>query len=234
MAVGGTLYVGTDKTNVVALRAADGKILWQFDSPGAIKASPSYHDGRVYVADYEAAMFCLDADTGKLNWRTNTTQGAAVRRGRLLLLAGDRLRPASTPPATTAPSTPSTKRPARSTGPSRPAAPSTDRRPSPRCPARRRPSTSAPTTALLRARREDRQGALAFDVGGPVPGTATVIGQTVYTSSFKTREAIGIDTHTQRKTFEMNQAGYTPMVSDGKRLYLIGYYTLIGLQPTRP
>jgi hypothetical protein len=31
----------------------------------------------------------------------------------------------------------------------------------------------------------------------------------------------------------MRQAGYTPMVSDGRRLYLISYYSLIGLQPTR-
>ena len=42
-----------------------------------------------------------------------------------------------------------------------------------------------------------------YDVGGPVPGTATVIGHTVYTSSFKTREAIGIDVRTHRKTFQM-------------------------------
>ena len=73
MAFGNRLYIGTDKTNVAALRASDGKVLWQFNSPGAIKASPSYHDGRVYVADYEGAMFCLDADTGKPIWRTNTT-----------------------------------------------------------------------------------------------------------------------------------------------------------------
>jgi outer membrane protein assembly factor BamB len=65
MAVGGTLYLGTDKTNVVAVRAGDGKVLWQFNSPGAIKASPSFHRGRVFVADYQGAMFCLDAASGK-------------------------------------------------------------------------------------------------------------------------------------------------------------------------
>jgi hypothetical protein len=31
----------------------------------------------------------------------------------------------------------------------------------------------------------------------------------------------------------MRQAGYTPMVSDGRRLFLIGYYELIGLEPGR-
>ncbi len=70
-----------------------------------------------------------------------------------------------------------------------------------------------------------------YDVGGPVPGTATVIGHTVYTSSFKTREAIGIDVRTHRRTFHLPQAGYTPAISDGRHLYLIGYYELIGLEP---
>jgi len=65
-----------------------------------------------------------------------------------------------------------------------------------------------------------------------VPGTAVVIGHTVYTSSFKTREAIGIDARTHRKTFSLRQAGYTPVVSDGRHLYAIGYYELIGLEPT--
>jgi outer membrane protein assembly factor BamB len=72
-----------------------------------------------------------------------------------------------------------------------------------------------------------------YDVGGPVPGTATVIGHTVYTSSFKTRDAIGLDVRSGRKTFELEEAGYTPVVSDGLRLYLIGYFTLIGLEPKR-
>jgi hypothetical protein len=67
-----------------------------------------------------------------------------------------------------------------------------------------------------------------------VPGTAIVIGHTVYVSSFQTRKTIGIDVRTHKKDFEIDQAGYTPMVSDGRHLFLIGYYTLIGLQPTKP
>ena len=71
-----------------------------------------------------------------------------------------------------------------------------------------------------------------YDVGGPVPGTATVIGRTVYTSSFKTGKTIGLDALTHKKVFELKQAGYTPVVSDGKRLYLVGYYVVVGLEPT--
>ncbi len=125
----------------MALRASDGRPRWRFNAPGAIKASPSHHDGRVYFADYESSMFALDAATGKVEWRR--------------------------------------------------------------------------------------------DVGGPVPGTAVVIGRTVYTSSFKTQRTIGIDAITRRKTFELEQAGYTPVVSDGRRVYVVGYYVLVGLEPAK-
>ena len=60
-----------------------------------------------------------------------------------------------------------------------------------------------------------------------------MIGNTVYTSSFKTRE-VGRDRRPHPpKTFELDQAGYTPVVSDGHRLFLIGYFELIGLEPKR-
>ena len=60
-----------------------------------------------------------------------------------------------------------------------------------------------------------------------------MIGHTVYTSSFKTRETTGLDARTGKPVFHIKQAGYTPMVSDGKRLYLVGYYDLIGLEPRK-
>src|SRR5690606_38778502 len=63
-----------DTTDLVALRTSDGSTRWSFDAPGAIKASPSYHDGRVFFADYHGSMFALDAVSGRAAWRTNTTE----------------------------------------------------------------------------------------------------------------------------------------------------------------
>jgi outer membrane protein assembly factor BamB len=233
MAIGNRLYIGTDRTNVAALRASDGKVLWQFNSPGAIKASPSFHDGRVYVADYEGAMFCLDAGTGRPIWRTNTTQvppfgeggfysSPAIAFGRVYAARDDGTVFAfdqrdgrvawsfpthnfvyGSPAVAKVPGTP--------------------------------PSVYIGSYDEHFYALDARSGKQRwrFDVGGAVPGTATVIGHTVYTSSFKTDSTIGIDAHTHRKTFEKHQAGYTPVVSDGRRLYLIGYYELIGLDPAK-
>jgi outer membrane protein assembly factor BamB len=231
MAVGGRLYIGTDKTNVVALRASDGKVLWQFNSPGAIKASPSFHDGRVYVADYEGAMFCLDADTGKPVWRTNTTKvppfgkggfysSPAIGFGRAYAARDD----GTVFAFDLADGRVAWSFPTKSFAYGSPAL-------------ARVPGT--PPSVYIGSYDEhlyalDAAGGKElwrFDVGGPVPGTATVIGHTVYTSSFKTGKTLGIDVHTHRKTFEIDQAGYTPVVSDGERLFLTGYYVLVGLEP---
>jgi outer membrane protein assembly factor BamB len=233
MAVGDTLYLGTDKTNVVAVSASDGRVLWQFNSPGAIKASPSFHDGRLYVADYESGVFCLDARDGKLLWRTNTSKVPPLGEGGFYsspAIAFGRVY-AGRDDGTIFAFDEKTGRvdwsfPTNNFVYGSPAV-------------ARVPGT--PPTVYIGSYDEHFYALDAltgkqrwrYDVGGPVPGTATVIGHTVYTSSFKTRDAIGIDVRTHHKTFQMKQAGYTPMVSDGRRLYLIGYYELIGLQPTR-
>jgi outer membrane protein assembly factor BamB len=234
MAVGGTLYLGTDTTDVVALRARDGKSLWRFNSPGAIKASPSYHDGRIYVADYEGSMFALVAADGKPVWRTNTTRvppfgeggffsSPAIAFGHVYAARDD---------GTVFAFDQKTGKISWSfpTGDYVYGSPAVARVP------------GTPPSVYIGSEngRFYALGALDgkprwhYDVGGPIPGTATVIGHTVYTSSFKTRDAIGIEVRSGKKNFELDQAGYTPVVSDGRRLYLIGYYDLIGLEPTRP
>jgi outer membrane protein assembly factor BamB len=233
LAIDGKLYLGTDTTDVLALRASDGKILWRFNSPAAIKASPSYHDGNVYVADYQSSMFALDADTGRPVWRTNTSkvppygQGGffsspAIGFGNVYAARDD---------GTVFAFDEKTGKVAWSfpTGDYVYGSPAVAQVP------------GTPPTVYIGAENgrffalDARTGKALwhYDVGGPIPGTATVIGHTVYTSSFKTQRTIGLDTRTHKKTFELRQSGYTPVVSDGRRLFLVGYYDLIGLQPTR-
>ncbi|HET8863807.1 MAG TPA: PQQ-binding-like beta-propeller repeat protein [Solirubrobacterales bacterium] len=233
LAVGDNLYLGDDKTDLVSLRAADGKVRWQFNSPGAIKASPSYHGGRVCVADYQASMYCVDAGSGRVLWRTNTSKlppfgdggfysSPAIAFGHVYAARDDGTVYAfdektgkvewffpthdfiyGSPAVAHVPGTP----PSVYIG-----------------------SYDEHFYALDALSGKQRW---RFDVGGAVPGTAAVIGHTAYTSSFKTRETIGIDVRNHRKTFSLREAGYTPVVSDGRHLYLVGYFELIGLKPAR-
>lgn len=65
-----------------------------------------------------------------------------------------------------------------------------------------------------------------FDVGGQVPGTPTVVGHTVYTSSFQTQKTIGLDAKSGKPVFHWGSAGYTPLISDGERVSLTGFQTV--------
>jgi len=233
MAAAGTLYLGTDTTDVVALRASDGSTRWRFNSPAAIKASPSFHHGRLYVADYQSSMFALDAASGRPLWRTNTSKVAPFGKGGFFsspAIAYGRVYAARDDGTVYAFDEKTGKVEwSFAAGGAIYGSPAVAQVP------------GTPPTVYVGAENgrfyalDASSGKLrwSYDVGGAIPGTATVIGHTVYTSSFKADRTIGLDTGTHRKTFELKQAGYTPVVSDGRKLYLIGYYVLVGLEPTR-
>ncbi|MFL5872804.1 MAG: PQQ-binding-like beta-propeller repeat protein [Solirubrobacterales bacterium] len=231
LAVDGTLYLGTDTTNLYALRASDGRTRWSFNAPGAIKASPSYDDGKVFFADYQSSVFALDAKSGKPVWRSNTSkvppfgQGGffsspAVAFGRVYVGRDD---------GTVYALDEKTGKVEWhfDAGAAVYGSPAVARVP------------DTPPTVYIGAENgrffalDARTGKVRWqkDIGGPIPGTAVVIGHTVYTSSFKTQVTSGFDVSTHKRTFHIKQAGYTPMISDGKRVYLVGYYDLIGLEP---
>lgn len=232
--IDGNLYLGTDTGEMLAIDAGDGHTVWKFKAPGAIKASPSYDAGNIFVADYQSGMFALDANTGKPVWRTNTSKvppygsggffsSPAIAFGKVFAARNDGVVYAfdeatgkvlwsfptggpvyGSPAVAQVPGTPPTV------------------------------YIGSENGRFFALNASTGKVEWTYDVGGSVPGTATVIGHTVYVSSFETRKTIGIDVRTHKKNFEIDQAGYTPVVSDGRRLVLVGYYTVIGLEPTKP
>jgi outer membrane protein assembly factor BamB len=232
--VDGTLYIGTNKGEALALGASDGHTIWTFKAPGAIKASPSYDAGKVFVADYQSSVFALDAKTGKPVWRTNTSTVAPYGKGGFFsspAIAFGNVYAARDDGIVYAFDEATGKvKWSFETGGAVYGSPAVAQVP------------GTPPTVYIGSEDgrffalDARTGKVrwAYDVGGPVPGTATVIGHTVYVSSFTTKKTIGIDVRTHKKDFEIGESGYTPMVSDGRRLILVGYFTVIGLEPTTP
>jgi outer membrane protein assembly factor BamB len=228
--VGKTLYIGTDSKQLLSIDTADGHVKWRFDAPAAIKSSPSYDGGRIYIGDYQSSMFALDAKTGKPVWHTNTStqepfgQGGfysspAIAFGRVFAARDDGVVYAfdqhSGKVAWTFP-----------TGGAVYGSPAVAKVP------------GTPPTVYIGS-ENGRLFALSVDggkerwhrdVGGPIPGTASVIGNTVFSSSFKTRQSVGYDVHTHKRDFTLDSAGYSPVVSDGHHLYVAGYYTFYGLE----
>jgi outer membrane protein assembly factor BamB len=232
--VDGNVYVGTDAGEVVALDAGDGHTVWRFKTPGAVKASPSYDAGDIFVGDYQSSMYALDDNTGKPVWRTNTSRVAPYGKGGFFsspaIAFGDVYAARDDGVVYAFDERTGKVRWSFEAGGAVYGSPAVAQVP------------GTPPTVYIGSENgrfyalDARTGKLrwTFDVGGPVPGTATVIGHTVYVSSFTTKKTIGIDVRTHKKNFEIGQSGYTPVVSDGKRLILVGYYTVIGLQPTKP
>jgi outer membrane protein assembly factor BamB len=228
--VGKTLYIGTDSKQVLAIDTVDGHKIWEYKGNAAIKASPSFHQGLIYVGNYQSGMLALSAKTGKVVWQTNTSKEAPggkggfysspaiafghvyaarndgvvfafdLRRGKIAWSFSTGGPVYGSPAVAKVPGTPATV------------------------------YIGSENGRLFALSAKDGKERWHQDVGGPIPGTASVIGNTVFSSSFKTRESVGYDVHTHKRDFALHSAGYSPVVSDGHRLYVAGYYTFYGLE----
>ncbi len=66
----GRLFVGfNDQDKLTALDATTGKELWSFFTEGPVRVPPAGHNGRVYFCSDDGFMYCVDAETGKLQWK---------------------------------------------------------------------------------------------------------------------------------------------------------------------
>jgi len=96
----GTAYVGTYDGVVSAVSVSDGEIEWQTDVGDAAAASPTYHEGRLYVAvEYatpSGTVVVVDAESGDVEWRDDrptdhphSTVAVDVERDRFLFGSND-------------------------------------------------------------------------------------------------------------------------------------------------
>ena len=77
-----------------------------------------------------------------------------------------------------------------------------------------------------------RSGAVRWshDSGGEISGAATIVGDIVYFSSFDAGTT-GLNVRTGKVRFRWPDGRYTPVISDGERIYLTGYSQVYGLEP---
>ena len=75
---GSIIYVGSSDGNLYALDAADGKLVWKFQTEDKILGGPNWvsaPDGKskwVLAGSYDYRLYCFDALTGKTNWTYET------------------------------------------------------------------------------------------------------------------------------------------------------------------
>jgi outer membrane protein assembly factor BamB len=67
--------------------------------------------------------------------------------------------------------------------------------------------------------------------GGEVVGSLSAVGEIVYVAEFSNGSTNGYDMRTGRQVFHYKTGTYSPVISDGRRLYLVGYSSINALQP---
>jgi outer membrane protein assembly factor BamB len=225
LVVGRTVYFGDDRGNLYAVHATDGKPRWRVNLGAELKASPSFHHGVIYVGDYAGGVHAVRASDGKPIWSVDTNNlppggsggfyaSPTIGFGRVYEARNDgvvfALTLAGKPSwhlATSAPVYGSV-----AIGPI----------------AGRGPTAFVGSYdhRLYALDATTGKQFWTFDVGGEIPGTPTVAGGTVYTSSFQTQKTYGLDAKTGKPTFHWGSAGYEPVISDGSQIFLTGFETI--------
>lgn len=71
------VFVGTSDNRLLALAAANGDLVWEFQAAHSIWAEPVFHEGVIYVASLDNAVYALDAASGERIWATELSGSVA-------------------------------------------------------------------------------------------------------------------------------------------------------------
>jgi outer membrane protein assembly factor BamB len=231
LAMDGTVYFGCENGQLFALNTRNGHTRWATSLGGPVKSAPAYHDGVLFVGDYGGYMNAVDAKTGKIKWQTASlgqgfgTSGEfystpAVAFGRVY--AGnndDRVYSFEEKTGALAWS--------HSTGGyvySGPVVANTRDTP----PTVYIGSFDGNIYALDAKNGETRWQRSA---GGQVVGSLSAVGDIVYVAEFTNGSTNGYEMKSGRQVFHYKTGTYTPVISDGRRIYLVGYSSINALQP---
>jgi outer membrane protein assembly factor BamB len=222
----GRIFFGSEDGTVYALDATDGRVVWTFDAPGAVKGGLAMDaDRNLYYGTYGGTVQSLRAADGSLRWSStgggNFYSTPAVAYGRVYLGSTDsnvysfgtgsgelawRHGTGGYVYGSPAVATPPGGKPTVYIG-------SYDRK----------------LYAL-----DARDGSVRWtrNAEGRISGGAVVVGDMVFYSTLETTTT-GVGANTGRKMFHMPRGAFNPVVSDGERLFIVGYGSLFTLKPKR-
>ena len=231
LVLGNTLYFGCESGQLFALSTLNGNVRWATSLGGPVKSAPAYRHGILYVGDYGGYMNAVRASSGKLIWQSGSlgpgfgAAGAfystpAVAFGRVYAGNNDgRVYSYDQADGTLAWT--------HSTGGyvySGPTVASTANTP----PTVYVGSFDGNIYALNAKNGETRW---SHSAGGQVVGSLSAVGNIVYVAEFTHTSTNGFSMRTGRPVFHYKTGAYTPVISDGRRIYLVGYSSINALQP---
>jgi outer membrane protein assembly factor BamB len=231
LVIDNTVYFGCENDQLFALSTRNGHVRWATTLGGAVKSAPAYRHGVLYVGDYGGYMNAVEAKNGKLLWQSGSlgqgfgTSGEfystpALAYGRVYAGNNDtRVYSFDQKDGTLAWSY--------STGGyvySGPVVANTRH--------------TGPTVYIgsfdgnvyaLNAKNGEPRW--IHSAGGSVIGSLSAVGNIVYAAEFDNTSTVGFAMKTGRPVFHYKTGTYTPVISDGRRIYLVGYSSINALQP---
>jgi eukaryotic-like serine/threonine-protein kinase len=70
--VAGTLYVGSNDSNLYAIDAESGTEKWKFKTASRVTSSPAVAKGTVYFGSWDGNFYAVDSATGQQKWKFKT------------------------------------------------------------------------------------------------------------------------------------------------------------------
>ncbi len=234
LVLGRSVYFGCENGNLYSLSTVNGNVRWATALGGPVKSAPAYENGKLYVGDYGGYMNAVDAETGELKWQSGSLgpgfggSGAfystpAVAFGRVYAGNNDaRVYSYDTSDGTLAWSY--------STGGYAYSGPTVST------------TQHSPPTVYIGSfdgnvyALDAKDGGVRWSrsAGGQVIGSLSAIGDIVYVAEFTHKSTSGFMMRSGRRVFRYPKGTYTPVISDGRWLYLTGYSSITALEPFKP
>jgi outer membrane protein assembly factor BamB len=221
-----SVFLGDQHGTVYSFRTYDGHINWTFQASGAVKGGVAFAHNTIYFGDYGARVHAVNAANGSQIWSAGGGDSfystPAVAYGRVYI--------GSTSGAVYAFWANSGAVDwSASTGAYVYASPAVATVPG-----------MGPTVYIgsydgtFRA-YDANSGRLRWShgAGGRIDGSATVLGTVVYYSALGGNRTAGLDVRTGRQVFSFPDGEFTPVITDGNTVFLIGYATIYQMLPRR-
>jgi outer membrane protein assembly factor BamB len=224
---GGTVYVGDWDGNVSAFSAQTGRLWWTFKAGGKVKDGIAVSGNRVFFGAYDGHVYALDARTGKLLWRASSQPRfgqagefyatPAVAYGRVFIgstdgkeyafgaTTGDLLWSHSTGGYVYSSS----------------------------AVWRKRIYAGSYSGSFYCFNAATGDVLWSFRANGPISGSPTIVAGRVYFATLAGR-TYALNAQTGHLLWTFPDGKYSPVVADSKRLYLVGYTRIYGLEVKKP
>jgi outer membrane protein assembly factor BamB len=219
-----SVFLGDQGGTVYSFRTYDGHLNWTFRGSGAVKGGVAFAHNTIYFGDYGSRVHAVNAADGRERWSAaaggSIYSTPAVAFGRVYL--GDEGGGVDAYWANSG---------------------AVDWRASTGAYVYASPAVSVvpglgPTVYIgsydgnlyayngLNGRVRWRHPA-----GGRIDGSATVLGNVVYYSDLGSNRSGGVNFRTGRQMFSFPDGEFTPVITDGKAVFLIGYSTIYQMLP---